>query len=244
MLELLQELHASLPIGQQIAFIIRILVATFCGALVGIERSKRLKEAGVRTHCLVACASAAFMIISKYAFTDLEGDTGTFLDGTRGADPSRIAAQIVSGVSFLGAGIIFKNRRSTVTGLTTAAGIWATAAIGMAIGSGLYLIGTATTVVIIVLQIVMHKYKIGMDLYSTANLEITFKNTEEVRAMIEEQLDALKIQVMQNQITKHSDGTVTHAMVIRYITFPSFAQIDAFADTHPDIFAVSYSNIS
>ena len=164
MFDFFHEIQTSLPLGQQLALIIRILVATFCGALVGIERSKRLKEAGVRTHCLVACAAAAFMIISKYAFTDLE-DTSVFLDGTRGADPARIAAQIVSGVSFLGAGIIFKNRRSTVTGLTTAAGIWATAAIGMAIGAGLYLIGFATTLFILVLQVVMHKYKIGNDLY-------------------------------------------------------------------------------
>lgn len=244
MLDFLEELHATLSLGQQAAFIIRILVATFCGALVGVERSKRLKEAGVRTHCLVACASAAFMVISKYAFTDLETGGGIFLNGTRGADPARIAAQVVSGVSFLGAGIIFKNRRSTVTGLTTAAGIWATSAIGMAIGAGLYLIGLSTTVIIVVLQIVMHKYKIGNDQYSTANLEITFENTEKIRTLVSAQLDALNMQIMQNQITKHDDGTVTHAMVIRYVSFPSFAQIDAFADTHPEIHAISYSNIS
>ena len=243
MFDFFHEIQTSLPLGQQLALIIRILVATFCGALVGIERSKRLKEAGVRTHCLVACAAAAFMIISKYAFTDLE-DTSVFLDGTRGADPARIAAQIVSGVSFLGAGIIFKNRRSTVTGLTTAAGIWATAAIGMAIGAGLYLIGFATTLFILVLQVVMHKYKIGNDLYSTAELEITFENREEIRQMIQSQLAHLQLHVMQNQITKHTDGTVTHTMVVRYVTFPSFAEVDAFAGTHPEIRAISYNTAS
>ena len=120
-------------------YILRVVIATFCGAIIGLERTKRSKEAGIRTHCIIACASALIMVISKYGFTDMTDALGHTFAGTRGADPARVAAQVVSGISFLGAGVIFKNG-NTVKGLTTAAGIWATAAVGLACGSGMYYI--------------------------------------------------------------------------------------------------------
>lgn len=110
--------ETALTVFDNLEFFIRIVLAAILGALVGLERSKRQKEAGVRTHCIIACTSALFMILSKYAFVDLVG-----VDGLRGADPARIAAQVVSGISFLGAGVIFKNGNS-IRGLTTAAGMW------------------------------------------------------------------------------------------------------------------------
>lgn len=122
--------ETALTVFDNLEFFIRIVLAAILGALVGLERSKRQKEAGVRTHCIIACTSALFMILSKYAFVDLVG-----VNGLRGADPARIAAQVVSGISFLGAGVIFKNGNS-IRGLTTAAGMWGTAAVGMAIGAG------------------------------------------------------------------------------------------------------------
>lgn len=118
--------ETALTVFDNLEFFIRIVLAAILGALVGLERSKRQKEAGVRTHCIIACTSALFMILSKYAFVDLVG-----VNGLRGADPARIAAQVVSGISFLGAGVIFKNGNS-IRGLTTAAGMWGTAAVGMA----------------------------------------------------------------------------------------------------------------
>ena len=92
--------ETALTVFDNLEFFIRIVLAAVLGALVGLERSKRQKEAGVRTHCIIACTSALFMILSKYAFVDLVG-----VDGLRGADPARIAAQVVSGISFLGAGV-------------------------------------------------------------------------------------------------------------------------------------------
>ena len=127
--------ETALTVFDNLEFFIRIVLAAILGALVGLERSKRQKEAGVRTHCIIACTSALFMILSKYAFVDLVG-----VAGLRGADPARIAAQVVSGISFLGAGVIFKNGNS-IRGLTTAAGMWGTAAVGMAIGAGMYWVG-------------------------------------------------------------------------------------------------------
>ena len=117
MTELITRMNEALPLGYQLAFLIRVLVATLCGGAIGLERTKRLKEAGIRTHCLVCCASALIMIVSKYAFADLSvGDA--FFFGDRGADPARIAAQVVSGISFIGLAVIYRNG-STLKGLTT-----------------------------------------------------------------------------------------------------------------------------
>lgn len=132
---------------QILELLLRIFVACLCGAAIGLERTKRYKEAGIRTHCVITCASAALMIVSKYGFVDLMAG-GVYLIGTDGADPSRIAAQIVSGVGFLGAGMIFKNGNS-IRGLTSAAGIWASAAVGMIIGSGLYSVGVFLTFIVL-----------------------------------------------------------------------------------------------
>ena len=131
-------------------FFLRMIVACLCGIAIGIERKNRAKEAGIRTHCIVACASALMMIVSKYGFFDLAS-----IDGTRIADGSRIASQVVSGIGFLGAGIIFVQKQ-TVKGLTTAAGIWATSGIGLALGAGMYSIGIVATAIILVMQYTLH----------------------------------------------------------------------------------------
>lgn len=134
----------------QMEYLLRILLAAVCGGIIGYERTNRGKGAGIRTHIIVAIASSLMMIVSKYGFSDF-----TFNADFK-FDPSRIASQIVSGVGFLGAGMIFIQKHS-VKGLTTAAGIWATSGIGMAIGSGMYTIGILTSVVILAVQVVFHK---------------------------------------------------------------------------------------
>ena len=135
-------------------FVLRLVCSAFAGFIIGFERKSRSKEAGVRTHTLVAIGAALMMILSKYAFSDLSID-GIFADGVRGADSARIAAQVVSGVGFLGAGIIMY-RRDSLRGLTTAAGIWATAGLGMAFGSGMYVIGAIATAIILFTQLFLH----------------------------------------------------------------------------------------
>ena len=140
---------------QELEFFIRIIAASLCGALIGFERTRRFKEAGIRTHIIVGCASALMMLVSKYGFADLQSASGVFFPGTDGADASRIASQVVTGISFLGAGVIFK-LGSSVRGLTTAAGIWATCGIGMAIGAGLYVIGVSAAILLLFLQIILH----------------------------------------------------------------------------------------
>lgn len=127
-------------------YFIRLLISVACGFVIGYERKNRNKEAGIRTHVIVTVASCLMMMISKYGFEDL---------GNARFDGSRIASQIVSGIGFLGAGMIFVHKNS-IKGLTTAAGIWATSGIGMAVGAGMYLVGVITTVLVVFLQVFLH----------------------------------------------------------------------------------------
>ena len=140
----------DITVFTELEFFFRILIAGICGGLIGYERNNRLKEAGIRTHLIVALAAALIMVVSKYGFSDVTTLKGVALD------PSRIAAQIVTGVGFLGAGMIFV-RNQTISGLTTAAGVWATAGIGMTIGAGLYFLGVAATLLIVAAQMTLHK---------------------------------------------------------------------------------------
>lgn len=126
--------------------IVRLLLAALFGGLIGLEREYRAKEAGLRTHFLVALGSALFMLVSQFGFSD----TLAMILGRQGpafpvrADVSRIASQIVTGIGFLGAGTIVLHRHFVV-GLTTAAAIWTTAAIGVAAGAGMYAVSAAAT---------------------------------------------------------------------------------------------------
>lgn len=120
-------------------FLLRLLLAGFLGGLIGLERQLRSREAGLRTHILIGIGSAMFMLVSKYGFNDVIGH------GHVGLDPSRIAAQVVTGVGFLGAGNILVQKQ-TIRGLTTAADVWVTAAIGLLIGCGMYAVGVIGTV--------------------------------------------------------------------------------------------------
>ena len=134
-------------------FILRISVAGLMGALIGLEREYRAKEAGYRTHFLVSMGSALLMVVSQYGFDALLGERGI------GLDPSRIAAQVVTGIGFIGAGTIIINRQ-IVRGLTTAAGVWVTAGIGLSIGAGMYLLGICATLLVLVgLELLSHLFK-------------------------------------------------------------------------------------
>lgn len=129
----------------ELEFIIRIFVAALLGGIIGLEREYRAKEAGFRTHFLVALGSALFMIVSAYGFE------GAMLTPEHRWDVSRVASQVVSGIGFIGAGtIIFHKSENVVRGLTTAAGLWVTAAIGLACGGGMYVLSIASTFLVLV----------------------------------------------------------------------------------------------
>lgn len=124
-------------------FILRIFIAAMLSGAIGLEREYRAKEAGFRTHFLVGLGSALFMVLSAHGFSDV-----VINEATR-HDVSRIAAQVVSGIGFIGAGCIIFQKHA-VRGLTTAAGLWVAAAIGMTAGAGMYAVATAATLMVIV----------------------------------------------------------------------------------------------
>ena len=128
-----------------VELIIRLAAATLLGSIIGLERQRHEWAAGLRTHMLGCLGSALVMVVSTYGFNDVVGRAGIDLD------PSRVAAQVISGIGFLGAGTILFLRQEVVRGLTTAAGLWTVAAIGLACGGGLYLAAGITTAIAFVI---------------------------------------------------------------------------------------------
>jgi len=219
--------------AQYLEFCLRILVACVCGAMIGYERSRRFKEAGIRTHIIVCCASAMMMIISKYGFVDVE-----LLAGSHNSDPARLAAQIISGISFLGAGVIFHTGNS-VKGLTTAAGVWAIAGVGMAIGAGMYPLGLFVTVVIFFIQFIMHKVEIGGDAMNTSQLRFTVKNTAEFREAFSKYIEEQHGQILESKIKFDEDGYASYNLTIRTSKEITIEELNFFLESNGEVKSVS-----
>ena len=173
----------------------RLLIAALCGGAIGYERATQRKSAGMRTHMVVAVAAALFMLVSKYGFFDILNLHNIALD------PSRIAAQIVTGISFIGAGTILV-RKEQVSGLTTAAGVWATAAIGMAIGAGMYFIGIICTVLLFLIQILFHddSFINFIILHVRFNANIDANNTPNILQDVKKELEENEVEQISMKI--------------------------------------------
>ena len=151
-------------------FVLRLFVAAMLGGVIGFEREYRAKEAGFRTHFLVALGSGLFMILSQFGFNDVLGHYEQV-----SLDPSRIASQVVTGIGFIGAGtIIFQ--KHVVRGLTTAAGLWVTSAIGMTAGAGMYVLSIATTVLVL---LCLEALYFILQHFGTRNITVTFSTPKE-----------------------------------------------------------------
>lgn len=151
-------------------FVLRLFVAAMLGGVIGLEREYRAKEAGFRTHFLVALGSGLFMILSQFGFDDVLGHYEQV-----SLDPSRIASQVVTGIGFIGAGtIIFQ--KHVVRGLTTAAGLWVTSAIGMTAGAGMYVLSIATTVLVL---LCLEALYFILQHFGTRNITVTFSTPKE-----------------------------------------------------------------
>jgi len=127
--------------------VVRLSVALICGGLVGVEREKKGKAAGFRTHAIVSSGAALIMLISIYMFNEFKSQGAM-------VDPSRIAAQVITGIGFLGAGAIIRSG-VTIAGLTTAATLWVCAAIGLAAGAGYYQGAIVTTALVMIILIIL-----------------------------------------------------------------------------------------
>ncbi|MBQ7757709.1 MgtC/SapB family protein [Anaerotignum sp.] len=187
--------------GAELEYMLRMVIAAICGGIIGYERSRRRKEAGLRTHIIVAVGSALLMIVSKYGFVDV-----LEIPGMR-ADASRVASNVITGISFLGAGVIFV-RDASIKGLTTAAGLWSMAGVGLAIGAGMYAVGIFATVLIMVIQIFTHGNlkKLDGPIYET--FSITYENMPHGLEQLKQQLKERNIIIHHIQMEKRDDGSV------------------------------------
>lgn len=216
----------------------RLAVSCILGMLIGIERSKRFKEAGVRTHIVVCCGAALCMIVSKYGFADLGG----ILDGSRTSDPARLAAQVVSGIGFLGAGVIFKNG-NTVRGLTTAAVLWFSAVVGLTVGAGMYVMGILAALVNLLLLVVLHRHAIGGDAYAANHLHFIVKNGYDFNGALMNQLELWQAQVTESKVDRRRDGTTEYDLTVRRRNEIEYAEMKAFMESREDVISASNSPI-
>lgn len=193
----------------QLEFLLRFLLAGICAAVIGYERKNRFKEAGIRTHMLVALGAALITIVSKYGFNDV------LSIGSVALDPSRIAAQIVSGIGFLGAGMIFIKKQS-INGLTTAAGIWTTAGIGMAIGSGLYFAGIAVTVFVFIVQVILHRDFKWIKIPILKQLVIQADGNSDSISYIREKFRENNMEIIDLKAAKTEDGLMEIELYVKW----------------------------
>ena len=210
-------------------FALRLFVAGAMGVLIGLEREYRAKEAGYRTHFLVALGSALMMIVSQYGFMEVLKTDLIRLD------PSRIAAQVVSGIGFIGAGTIILQKQ-IVRGLTTAAGIWAPSGIGLAVGAGMYAVGiSATLLVLLGLETLSYFFKsIGL-----RNMMIDFfTDDKEVIKRVSKKFNTRNYVVVSYEMTEaYTNGkNVYHvSMVVKAKRMNEEGLLLMFLQDFPDI---------
>ncbi len=210
--------------------IIRILISSVCGMFIGFERSRRQKDAGIRTHMIVALGAALAMIVSKYGFFDL-----LQYEGLR-ADASRIASNVITGVGFLGAGVIFV-RDVSIKGLTTAAGIWTTASVGLAIGAGMYTVGIGATLVMILFQLVFHRFFRSFE--NTVNeFTVIIRDDNEAIKSFRDNLEANKVLIEKCKMTRTPDSTVILDITIKKSRSTSMDEILLVAEQDEDVISV------
>ena len=236
---LIEYLNSQFSLMQVLDFCGRLLLSCLLGGVIGYERSKRFKEAGIRTHVIVCTASALMMLVSKYGFVDFPAPGGLFTE-MRPADPARIAAQVVTGISFLGAGVIFKNG-STVKGLTTAAGIWATAGIGLAVGAGMYWLGLFTTLLVAVIQIVMHRFTVGADSYNTCKLRLKVRDDGNFQPHLQDRLQLWKAKAVNVRMARGDNGIVSYELTLRTQHNITAEDLLLFSREHSEILEISNS---
>lgn len=203
----MEELTEFLHSHMEIVYVVRIVLASLCGGIIGVERTLRQKDAGFRTHIIVAMGAAILLIISKYGFFDVVVYDSIQLDA------SRIGSTIITGFSFLCAGIIFVKGLS-IKGLTTAAGIVVTAAIGMAIGAGLYIVGFVSVLILLLVQITFHKFLIGFDkVLANDNLVpviIQIENTPESVTQMKEFLKSNSVHIFDSTVDISAEQNSYH----------------------------------
>ena len=225
---------------QYAEFCLRLIFAFLVGGMVGFERSQHFKEAGVRTHVIVCCTSALIMLISKYGFADMGSSAVMEAFGTKGADSARVAAQAVSGISCLCAGVIIKVG-GNIRGLTTAAGIWMTASIGLAIGAGMYIVSAFMAILLFLMQYVFRRVPLGSESYDGYHLKFVVKTGENFQATLKEKLNEWNVTVVDSTITWKRNDVVEFDYVILCPEEIRYSEIRNFVKENDGVVSFSYA---
>ena len=225
---------------QYAEFCLRLIFAFLVGGMVGLERSQHFKEAGVRTHVIVCCTAALIMLISKYGFADMGSSSVMEAFGTKGADSARVAAQAVSGISFLCAGVIIKVG-GNIRGLTTAAGIWMTASIGLAIGAGMYIVSAFMAILLFLMQYVFRRVPLGSESYDGYHLKFVVKTGENFQATLKEKLNEWRVTVVDSTITWKRNDVGEFDYVILCPEEIRYSEIRNFVKENDGVVSFSYA---
>lgn len=209
--------------------LLRLALAAVFGAAIGVERERKEWAAGMRTHMMVSVGSALMMLVSSFGFADTYGMEDITLD------PSRVAAQIISGIGFIGAGTILFLKPATVLGLTTASGLWTVAGIGMATGGGMYFAASVTTVLALIILWGMHpiQKKISPKFQQTS-LTIVAKARTNPRTIIDRLLADKSIEYT-NFIVSKTDKDVSIELKLSKSANPLFLEIVESLNEDPEI---------
>ena len=188
----------------------RLTLAVICGGLIGIERGRKHRPAGFRTYMLVCLGAALTMLISQYVTYTLNQST----------DITRLGAQVINGIGFLGAGTIIVTRRQQVKGLTTAAGLWASACMGIAIGAGFYIGALTVCVLIIIVLIVLSKLEVKiMTAARNMTLSVGYTQSDDIVVIIDK-IKSLGVRIIDVEIVKlNTDGNFSLSAVF-YVSLP------------------------
>ena len=219
------------PEKMELEYVVRMLIACFLGILVGLERAKKHKAAGIRTYVIVAICATIFTIVSKYGFLDIATEK------TR-VDVSRVAHTIVTGVSFLGAGAIF-SKDDTIQGVTTAAGIWVMAAIGIACGTGMYFVAMITTALVLITQVLLGRW-----------LPLTYKVNGRIIVNIDDEADSLEeferfladkgIEIFGTYIQQHKENRMTYTFKVRVPEKVDIIKISTIIAGRPEVKTIDF----
>ncbi len=226
----------AVMIMQQLELMIRIVLAGICGGAIGYERESRKKTAGLRTHVIVAVSAALMIVLSKYGFNDVLGQYVRL-------DPSRIAAGTVTAIGFLGSGIIF-SRNKNVSGVTTSAGIWATLGVGMAVGAGMYVIGIATTGIVVVVEIFIGRGgKLSHVMKQVYQIIVEYTLTEKednqvITEMQKELEEKYKCKILKFQ-TRRKEQTMHVELLVRTSQGEELIGLAQMAEKYPEITKIS-----
>ena len=205
---------------------LRIVAAIIISGVIGMERGLKNRAAGFRTYMLVCIGSCIIMMINQYVFQAM---------GT--GDPTRMAAQVISGIGFLGAGSIIVTSHNQIKGLTTAAGIWTTASVGLAIGAGMYTVGICATIIMIVFQLMLHKYLTKLENTSNEFTVVLNDNPESVKEF-REMLKSMNIKLETCKMERNNDSTITLDITIKKSRTTSMDEIMLLAEQNENVLSV------